>query len=192
MHWDSHDALFPKDMIQQMLVSYIGLFDSLSQRDSDWTQPLPILLPANQISTRDTINTPKSHKLPEGLLHHGFWKNVEATPNAIAVIHGQESLSYQTLAGYAKNCAGALVNAGVVPGNRVAVSMDKGIGQIVAVLGILYAGAVYVPVSLDQPQERREGIYQGAGINVVLTDESDSKDLMAIWPIFVFRLASGN
>ncbi len=178
LHWDSHDALFPKDMIQQMLVSYIGLFDSLSQRDSDWTQPLPILLPANQISTRDKINTPKSHKLPEGLLHHGFWKNVEATPNAIAVIHGQESLSYQTLAGYAKNCAGALVNAGVVPGDRVAVSMDKGIGQIVAVLGILYAGAVYVPVSLDQPQERREGIYQGAGINVVLTDESDSKDLM--------------
>nr|WP_319556621.1 amino acid adenylation domain-containing protein [uncultured Vibrio sp.] len=178
LHWDSHDALFPKDMIQEMLISYTGLLDSLSQRDSDWTQPLPILLPANQISTRDAINAPESHKLPEGLLHQGFWKNVEAFPNATAVIHGQESISYQTLADYAQNCAGALAKVGVVPGDRVAVSMNKGIGQIVAVLGILYAGAVYVPVSLDQPQERREGIYQGAGINVVLTDKSDTKDSM--------------
>ncbi|MBT0050824.1 amino acid adenylation domain-containing protein [Vibrio alginolyticus] len=178
LYWDSHDALFPKNMIQEMLVSYTGLLDSLSQRDSDWTHSLPILLPENQISTRNAFNSSEAHKLPEGLLHHGFWKNVETFPNAIAVIHGHESLSYQTLASYAQSCAGALAKAGVAPGDRVAVSMNKGVGQIVAVLGILYAGAVYVPVSLDQPQERREGIYQCAGINVVLTDKSDAKDSM--------------
>ncbi|ATA51768.1 non-ribosomal peptide synthase (plasmid) [Vibrio anguillarum] len=176
LQWDSQDAIFPKDMIKDMLHSYTDLLDLLSQKDVNWAQPLPTLLPKHQESIRNKINQQGDLELTKELLHQRFFKNVESTPNALAIIHGQESLDYITLASYAKSCAGALTEAGVKSGDRVAVTMNKGIGQIVAVLGILYAGAIYVPVSLDQPQERRESIYQGAGINVILINESDSKN----------------
>ncbi|EDP60191.1 non-ribosomal peptide synthetase [Vibrio sp. AND4] len=170
--WDSQDALFPENLIADMLSCFSKLLNHLCQADSHWLQPLPVSLPETQASVRHTINSQGSKTLPEGLLHHGFWKNADRFPDATAIIHGQSSLNYQTLADHAERCAGALAKAGVVPGDRVAISMDKGIGQVVAALGILYAGAIYVPVSLDQPRERREGIYQGAEINVVLTDQS--------------------
>ncbi|MEZ8174030.1 AMP-binding protein, partial [Vibrio kanaloae] len=176
LQWDSQDAIFPKDMIKDMLHSYTDLLDLLSQKDVNWAQPLPILLPKKQKSVRNKINQQEDIELCKELLHQRFFKNVESSPNTLAIIHGQESLDYITLASYAERCAGALAEAGVKPGDRVAVTMDKGIGQIVAVLGILYAGAIYVPVSLDQPQERRENIYQGAGIKVVLINESDIKN----------------
>ncbi|ABU71069.1 non-ribosomal peptide synthetase [Vibrio campbellii] len=176
LHWDSQDALFPADMIQDMLCTFSELLEHLSQAESHWNQPLPVSLPKNQISVRRAINNQDNQPLPEGLLHHGFWENAERFPNATAVIHGKISLNYQTLADYAERCAKTLTLADVEPGDRVAISMDKGIGQIVAALGILYAGAIYVPVSLDQPKERREGIYLGAGINVVITDDAAVTD----------------
>ncbi|MFD2404647.1 amino acid adenylation domain-containing protein [Azorhizophilus paspali] len=104
----------------------------------------------------------------EGLLHEGFWQQARTQPNAVALLHDERRLTYAELALQARCCAGALVAQGVQPGDRVAISMSKGIGQVVAVLGILYAGAVYVPVSPDQPLERKRAICQGAGSKLVL------------------------
>ncbi|EGH18230.1 yersiniabactin non-ribosomal peptide synthetase, partial [Pseudomonas savastanoi pv. glycinea str. race 4] len=75
--------------------------------------------------------------------------------------------------------AGCLQALGVEAGDTVAVSMPKDIGQIVSVLGILKAGAIYVPVPPDQPLARRIGIYKGAGVKCVLTsaDEPDEHDI---------------
>ncbi|NOH71055.1 amino acid adenylation domain-containing protein [Vibrio pectenicida] len=177
LQWDSQDSLFPQDMVQDMVSSYSHLLESLCKPDSDWKQSLAVKLPDHQARVRSLINHDAGkHELPHGLLHDRFWQHATSSPNALAVIHGQQSLDYKTLALYAQSCAGALITAGVKPGDRVAISMNKGIGQIVSVLGILYAGAIYVPVSLDQPQERREGIYQGAGIQVILIDKTELKN----------------
>ncbi|MYM58161.1 amino acid adenylation domain-containing protein [Vibrio sp. OCN044] len=176
LHWDSLDYLFPRDMVQNMLTSYGNLLESLCQSSENWTTTLAAKLPRNQELVRSSIILDAaSHALPNGLLHDRFWQHAIISPTAPAVIHGKDSIDYQTLAQYAQCCAGALLSAGVKPGDRVAVTMGKGIGQIVSVLSILYAGGIYVPVSPDQPQERREKIYKGAGINVILVDTTNEQ-----------------
>ncbi|WP_225395195.1 AMP-binding protein, partial [Escherichia coli] len=57
---------------------------------------------------------------------------------------------------------------------NVAITMSKGAGQLVAVLAVLLAGAVYVPVSLDQPAARREKIYADASVRLVLICQHDA------------------
>ncbi|EPX2511227.1 TPA: amino acid adenylation domain-containing protein [Pseudomonas aeruginosa] len=168
LQWDSNAALFPPGMLDAMFQAYVGLVRHLLAQPQAWREALPDPMPQAQRDVRVRINAYGDAPAPEGLLHDGFWLQVQNQPNAVALIHGERSLSYGELAEQARRCAGALVAHGVAPGDTVAISMPKGIGQIIAVLGALYAGAVYVPVAPDQPQERRGTIYQGAAAALVL------------------------
>jgi pyochelin synthetase len=67
-------------------------------------------------------------------------------------------MTYGTLAARAVDAAGRLRAAGVAPGDRVAVRLSKGPLQVVAVLAIHHAGAVYVPVAPDLPPARAEAM----------------------------------
>lgn len=169
LQWDSNDALFPSGLVDDMFGAYEDLVRRLAVRPEAWREPVPDLIPAAQRLVRERINAPGNELLPDGLLHDEFFRKASANPNAVALIHGDRYLSYGQLAEQARRCAGALVAHGVHPGDTVAISMPKGFGQIIAVFGILYVGAVYVPVSLDQPRERRDIIYRGARTAIVLT-----------------------
>jgi len=169
LQWDSSDAVFPIGLIDAMFAAYAGLVRHLSSHPEGWQKPAPDLMPAAQRLLRQRINHAQGNEPPpEGLLHDEFFRNASVCPDAVAVCHGERHLTYGQLAEQARRCAGALAARGVQLGDTVAISMPKGIGQIIVVLGILYAGAVYVPVALDQPQTRRDSIYHAARTAVVL------------------------
>ncbi|MFJ5483610.1 amino acid adenylation domain-containing protein [Pectobacterium actinidiae] len=182
LQWDSNAALFPPGLLDAMFQAYVGLVRRLLEQPQAWREALPDLMPEAQRKVRAHINEPGERgddPVPEGLLHEGFFHLAQVRPQAVALLHGERRLSYGELAEQARRCAGALVAHGVAPGDTVAISMPKGIGQIIAVLGTLYAGAVYVPVSLDQPRERRETIYQGAAAVLVLVCQDARDDMPA-------------
>ncbi|MFC9993387.1 amino acid adenylation domain-containing protein [Nocardia sp. NPDC127526] len=78
-------------------------------------------------------------------------------------------LTYGQLAAEALAVAGALRAAGVRPGDAVAVQLPKGPDQIVATVGALAAGAVYVPIGFDQPAARRAEILRTGGVVAAVT-----------------------
>ncbi|MEJ2629892.1 MAG: amino acid adenylation domain-containing protein [Acidihalobacter sp.] len=172
LQWDSNDELFPPALIDAMFDAYVSVVRLLLADATAWRMPLPDLMSVAQRAVRLRANQ-TAGPIPEGLLHHGFFLAAERSPEAVALIHGEQSLTYAELADQAKRCAGALVGRGVRPGDTVAISMSKGMGQVIAVLGILQAGAVYVPVALDQPEERRLTIYRDADVAAVLVCADD-------------------
>lgn len=173
LQWDSNEALFPSGLLDAMFQAYVGLVRYLLMHPHAWPEPLPDPMPQAQRAVRERINAHGDVPVPDGLLHEGFWQQARTRPDALALVHGERRLTYAELASLARRCAGALAAQGVQPGDRVAISMSKGIGQIVAALGILHVGAVYVPVSPDQPLERRRTIYQSAGAKRVLACRDD-------------------
>ncbi|MDR0701381.1 MAG: amino acid adenylation domain-containing protein [Azoarcus sp.] len=174
LQWDCNDALFPPGLLDAMFHAYVRQVRHLMDRPQAWREDAPDLMPRAQYAVRARINAYDDAPAPEGLLHEKFWRQARECPDAVALIHGNRHLTYGELAEQARRCAGALVARGVRPEDRVAITLSKGVGQIVAVLGILYAGAVYVPVSPDQPQERQRTIYRGAGIALVLAGRDDA------------------
>jgi yersiniabactin nonribosomal peptide synthetase len=172
LQWDSNDALFPPGLVEVLFDTYAALVHRLADNAHAWREPLPDLLPGTQRDVRARINATRC-PLPAGLLHEGFFRCAERDPQAVALVHNEQQLSYGELATLARRCAGALAARGVRAGTTVAISMSKGVGQIVAVLGTLYTGAVYVPVPLDQPQTRRRRIYDDAGVALVLISTAD-------------------
>ncbi|HVO54231.1 MAG TPA: amino acid adenylation domain-containing protein [Solirubrobacterales bacterium] len=90
--------------------------------------------------------------------------------DAIAVVDGDRRLTYGELLDGARRVATALVEAGVEPGDAVAVLAGRSAAAILAQLGVLEAGAAYVPLDPAHPPSRIAGILADAGARVALVE----------------------
>ncbi|MFD6450751.1 amino acid adenylation domain-containing protein [Nocardia sp. NPDC060220] len=134
-----------------------------------WQAEAGVRIPVEQAATRARVNA-TAGPVSGGLLHTGFFANAATNPSAPAVLwEPTGQLTYGELAADVLAVAGALREAGVTPGDSVAVQLPKGPDQVVAVLGVLAAGAVYVPIGFDQPAARRAEILSTADAVAVLT-----------------------
>jgi amino acid adenylation domain-containing protein len=102
-------------------------------------------------------------------IHELFARQVELTPEATAVVFGAERLSYRELNERANQCAHHLRSLGAGPEKLIGIALERSPEMIVGVLGILKAGAAYVPLSPDTPPERLEMMLRDAGIELLLT-----------------------
>ncbi|MGW5684833.1 amino acid adenylation domain-containing protein [Nonomuraea sp. NPDC003754] len=111
-------------------------------------------------------------EVPPTTLAAAFAAQAATTPDATAVIFGEEEVSYAELDRRAQALAVRLVRRGVGPGGFVAVALPRSPDLPAAVLGVLRAGAAYVPLDLDHPAERLAYMLADCGARVVVTDGS--------------------
>nr|AKA59408.1 non-ribosomal peptide synthetase [uncultured bacterium AB_1241] len=95
----------------------------------------------------------------------------EAHGNSVAVSDDARSLSYRELVERAELVAGRLVALGVRPGEFVGVVMGRGVGLVEALLGVLFAGAAYVPVDRGVPVERLRFVVGDCEARWLVTDD---------------------
>ena len=98
-----------------------------------------------------------------------FESTVAGHPDAPALDEGGAALDYQALWAAVYSLAARLHRAGIGAGDRVGVRMPSGTADLyVAILGVLASGAAYVPVDVDDPDERAQLIWSEAGVCAVL------------------------
>ena len=102
-------------------------------------------------------------------LHQCFEIQAERTPDAVAVVFGEQSLGYRELNARANRLAHHLQTLGVGPATRVALCLDRSLEMAVAVLGILKAGAAYVPLDPSYPGERLAFMLEDAAAPVLVS-----------------------
>ncbi|MDX1873729.1 amino acid adenylation domain-containing protein [Mycolicibacterium sp. 120266] len=167
VNWDVREDAFPAGLIDAMFDRHIGELLRLAADDSAWEATRAPLIGAEQRAVRDRLNGITAE--PGGQpLHAGFFASAAATPDATAVIGSTDTLSYAELREHVLAVAAALHTAGIKPGDTVAVLGPKGADQVTALLGILSAGAIYLPVGVDQPAERAERILATGGVRMAL------------------------
>jgi mycobactin phenyloxazoline synthetase len=158
LNWDVRESAFEPGVIDAMFHQYRVAVDRLTLSNAAWEADTTPQLPLEQRAVRDRVNATDFPTSGQAL-HEGFFTWAEATPQAPAIRFGADGLlTYRDVATAALTIAGALHDAGVGPGHAVAVQLPKGPEQIIATLGILAAGATYVPVGHDQPGARRAHI----------------------------------
>jgi nonribosomal peptide synthetase DhbF len=92
--------------------------------------------------------------VPSATLPELFQAQVRRTPDATAVVHGPQALSYAELNARANRLARYLVSLGAGPGRLVAVAMPRSLDLIVTVFAVLKSGAAYLPVDPGYPADR--------------------------------------
>lgn len=103
------------------------------------------------------------------LLTHFLQDSARTHPDKIAVVDGAESITFAGLDRASDRLAAVLAAAGVGTGDRVGIFVPKSIGAIVAIHGILKAGAAYVPIDPAAPPARAAYIAENCGIRVLLS-----------------------
>jgi amino acid adenylation domain-containing protein len=93
------------------------------------------------------------------------------SPLRDAVLFGDEVLNYADLNGRAERLATRLRRSGAGPGTLIGVHLERSVDMVVSLLGILKAGAAYVPLDPSFPRERLEFMVQDAGLTLIVTSE---------------------
>lgn len=112
------------------------------------------------------------HEFPEGTLHGLFIKQAERTPDNVAVICDDETITYAKL--YKKSCqvANYIQSLGIEANSNIAISGEKRIETVINMLGILLANCRYVPLNPEYPRERNEYIITSSNSKLELSADS--------------------
>jgi non-ribosomal peptide synthetase component F len=111
-------------------------------------------------------------------IHEVFEQQAALTPDAVALVYESESLSYRELNERANELAHYLQERGVGPESLVAVLLERSTEMVVSLLGVLKAGAAYLPLDPALPSERLRLMLEDSGSQVLLTSGELSDGLL--------------
>jgi amino acid adenylation domain-containing protein len=161
--------LFDAATIDRLLAHYAALLGAAARDASVAVGRLPLL----GADERDVVvrrwNATEA-PLPTWTVPERVLARAAAAPDAVAVRAADETLSYRELARRSALVARRLGSMGVRPGDRVAVCLERTAALPAALLGVLRAGAAYVPLDPSYPAERVAHVIGDAGARAVLTD----------------------
>jgi amino acid adenylation domain-containing protein len=106
-------------------------------------------------------------------VHELIWAQAARTPEAPAIAHAGETVSYGALAARARRLARRLRAQGVGPEALVGIRMERGPGAVVAILAVLEAGGAYLSLDPAYPAERLAFMAADAGVRLVLDGEAE-------------------
>jgi amino acid adenylation domain-containing protein len=149
---DALEDHFPPGMVDDLFDAFCQLLERLAENDTSWTSPLE-LVPKPQLEARDRLNNTTA-PVPNDLLHSLVTKQAAIRPDHMAVVTATHRMTYAELEARARQIGWELRRTGAAPKRLVAVVLEKGWEQVVAVLGIHHAGAAYLPLDPDLPAER--------------------------------------
>jgi len=96
-------------------------------------------------------------------------EQAENTPENVAIVCDEKSLTYYELNCKANQLARTLRNMGVKPYSIVGIVVNRSIDMIIAILGVLKSGAAYVPIDPDYPKDRIEFMINDSNANIIIT-----------------------
>ncbi|HEV2962449.1 MAG TPA: amino acid adenylation domain-containing protein [Candidatus Angelobacter sp.] len=163
-------ALFEAASINRMTGHYCRLLTSIVSAPHAPIHSLDILSTDERRTLLQEFNATAT-AIPETTVARLFEGQVDRTPNAQAVWCGESGLSYRELNQRANQLAWRLRGLGVGPETRVGLFLKRSQEMVVGILGVLKAGAAYVPLDPDYPPERLSHMLESAQVAVLLTQE---------------------
>ncbi|HSX71079.1 MAG TPA: amino acid adenylation domain-containing protein, partial [Pseudomonas sp.] len=154
--------------MQQMSAHLLGLLEQVSAAPDQPLVRLQLLDDGDQARLAEW-NTPRQDFDAARLLPELIAEQARLHPDAIALVHGGDRLTFAELEARANRLAQLLVAHGVRPESRIGVSLERGNAMIVAMLAVLKSGGAFVPLDPDYPRERLSYMVEDSGLKWLIT-----------------------
>ncbi|CBW75576.1 Non-ribosomal peptide synthetase modules [Mycetohabitans rhizoxinica HKI 454] len=168
--------LFDRDTVDRLARRFIRLLEAIADAPAQPIGQLDLLETAERQQLLNGWND-TAQPICEATLPALFETQVAKAPDAIALVFEDRHVSYAELNAQANRLAHYLIAEGIGPEDIVAVALPRSPQMISALLGILKAGAAYLPLDPDYPCERLAFMLTDAQPKRVLTDASSAKRL---------------
>jgi amino acid adenylation domain-containing protein/FkbM family methyltransferase len=162
-------ALFDAATVDRLLGHFATLLAGFTATPRAPAWELPLLGQAERRELLAWSGAGESYA-PAGSLAARFEARAAERPEAVAAVCADASLTYGELDRLADGLAHRLLAAGVAPGSRVCLAVERGLGLVAGILGILKAGCAYVPLDPSYPRERLAWMLEDAGAAALVTE----------------------
>lgn len=169
--WNYNTDLFNLATIERMAGHFQTLLEGIVANSQQTVSQLPLLTKPEQEQLLLEWNHSQTEYTQE-CVHHLFEKQVELTPDAIAVIFQEQQLTYRELNNRANQLAHYLKASGVAPDVLVGICVERSLEMLVGLLGILKAGGAYVPLDPAYPTERLAYMLSDSQMTVLVTQQN--------------------
>ena len=159
--------LFDAATVDRMARRFGALLEAAVAAPDERVTRLP-MLDAAEVRWLDA-DQGRRREPPDERVHELVSRQAARTPDAVAVEHDGRRLTYRELDERAARLAGRLRAMGARPDVPVAVGLEQGVDMVVAALGVLGAGAAYLPLDPLHPDERLAYVLRDSGAGVVVT-----------------------
>jgi amino acid adenylation domain-containing protein len=167
--WEFDTGLFDPATVAQIAAGYRALLEATLADPAQPLANLPLLATPDRERLLGDWSGAHVQALRGPLVHELFASQVRRAPAAVAARCAGRSLAYADLAARARSLAQRLAGAGVGPGRFVGVLVERGFDAVVALLAVLEAGGVYVPLDAQSPPERLALMLEDAQPTVIVT-----------------------
>jgi len=170
-------ARFSQETMQMLERSLLSILVSVADNPE---VEIDFLTVCSSIETQRVLkefnHTPVEYPRDSSLVDQ-FLLAANLYPDQIAISSVNEKLSYRDLQAQVAQVAAGLQLAGVQPGARVALFLPRGTEVLLAILGCLSVGAVYVPLDMDTPAARLEFIIADANVSLIIASERQTPSI---------------
>src|SRR6266498_22226 len=163
--------LFYESTIARMLEHFEILLEAIVADPDRRLSRLPLLSKAERRLLLSEWNDTRFEFTQQNCLHLLFEQQVERTPDSIAVVYEAQQFTYAELNSRANQLAHHLRKRGVGSDAIVGLCFERSLDLVVGLVGILKAGAAYLPLDLSYPPERLSFMLKDAAVKVLLTQE---------------------
>jgi amino acid adenylation domain-containing protein len=163
--------LFDHGTIQRMLASFQVLLEGIATDPARPISHLAVLSRRERERVLHQWNAVSEDEPDPILAHQWFERRAAFSPERIAVASDGAALTYAELNARANKLAHRLRRAGAGPERVVALCVERSLDMIVGLLGILKAGAAYLPLDTAYPGQRLAFMLEDAGVGVIVTQE---------------------
>ncbi|MGB0465982.1 MAG: non-ribosomal peptide synthetase [Pontibacterium sp.] len=171
-------GLFEGETVERFLGHLENLFKAVTAQPGQRLSEFPLLAQAEQQLLLSRYNQTKRHYPSDQTFIELFAEQANRTPDAVAVVCGNQSLTYQALARDSDQLASALVQRGWAPQARVGVFLNRSSELVVALLAVLKSGSAYVPLDPHYPRDRLAHVAADARMAGIVSHSALS-DLLA-------------
>jgi amino acid adenylation domain-containing protein len=163
--------LFDETTSERMLGHFEVLLQSIATDPGQQLDKLSLLTADEERHLLVDLNATNVDYPLGNFIHQQFEAQVAHTPDAVALVFGDEQVSYRELGRRVNQLAHFLRGLGVGPEVLVGIMMERSLEMVVGLMGVLKAGGAYVPLEPSYPKDRLAYITRDARVSVILTQE---------------------
>jgi amino acid adenylation domain-containing protein len=169
--WQYNSDLFERATVERWAECFRVLLEAIVAGPERLVSKLPIMPEQERRQLLTGFNQTALNYDRQECLHQRIERQVTFAPDKTAIVWNQTETSYQDLDAQANEIASYLRSLGVNPGDLAGICMRRSPAMVAAMLGVWKAGAAYVPLDPQYPEERLKLMLADSGAKVVITEE---------------------
>ncbi|MCX6582106.1 MAG: amino acid adenylation domain-containing protein, partial [Candidatus Aminicenantes bacterium] len=172
IEWEYNTDIFDASTFNRLISHYNRLMEEGLNRPETPLSSLPMLSDTELKQVLYEFNDTKTIYPRDKTIHQLLEEQVEKSPDRIALVGAADSvsLSYSKLNEQSDRLAGGLIEKGILVDDIVGIMLGRSIDLIIGIMGILKAGAAYLPIDPEYPRERIDYMLKDSAAKILLTE----------------------